>query len=179
MSILISLAEGFIALFQKAGDQFMAMASGSIPMLITLLTVIHFLIKAIGTERINRFAQFLGGNSILAYGILPTFAWFFFSSPGALTVGKFLPEKCKPGFEDALGTSVHPLTSLFPHIVPGELFIWLGVAAGVTQLGLPVGDLAIRYIALGVVLGLARGIITEKLYLFLSKRGKTAQGHES
>lgn len=141
-------------------------------MLITLLTIIHFIIKIVGTDKITRFAQLLGKNSILTYGVLPSFAWFFFSSPGALTVGKFLPEKCKPGFEDALGTSVHPLTSLFPHIVPGELFIWLGVAAGITELGLPLGDLAIRYIILGVLLGLVRGIITEKIYLFLVNRGK-------
>lgn len=175
MSMIVMLAENFIGLFQKAGDQFMGMAAGSIPMLITLLTCIHFLIKIIGTEKINRFARFLGKNSVLAYGVLPSFAWFFFSSPGALTVGKFLPEKCKPGFEDALGTTVHPLTSLFPHIVPGELFIWLGVAAGVTRLGLPVGDLAIRYIMLGVLIGLVRGIVTEKIYLLLARRGgKTA-----
>ena len=95
----------------------------------------------------------------------------FMSSPGALTLGKLLPEKSKPGYEDALGTPAHPLTSLFPHVVPSELFVWLGVAAGVKALGLPVTSLALRYIAAAMLIGLIRGIITEYLFLRLSKRG--------
>ena len=76
--------------------------------------------------------------------MLPVLGWFFMSSPCALTLGKLLPEKSKPGYEDALGTTAHPLTSLFPHVVPSELFVWLGVAAGVKALGLPVTSLALR-----------------------------------
>ena len=96
------------------------------------------------------------------------------SSPGALTLGKLLPEKSKPGYEDALGTTAHPLTSLFPHVVPSELFVWLGVAAGIQTLGLPVTELALRYIAAAIVIGLLRGMITE--YLFLRLRHKATGG---
>ncbi|MBK1744976.1 MAG: PTS glucitol/sorbitol transporter subunit IIC, partial [Escherichia coli] len=51
------------------------------------------------------------------------------------------------------------------------LFVWLGVAAGVKALGLPVTSLALRYIAAAMLIGLIRGIITEYLFLRLSKRG--------
>lgn len=170
MDFLVVLAEGFIGFFQEAGSQFQGMVVGNIPMLVTLLTMVHFLVKAIGEKNVNKVAKYLGKNSFLSYGVLPIFAWFFFSSPGALTVGKFLPEKCKPGFEDALGTTVHPLTSLFPHVVPAELFIWLGVSAGITTLGLPITQLAIRYILVGIIMGLVRGILTEKIFIFLAKK---------
>lgn len=168
---LVSLAEGFIHLFQAAGKIFLDMMTGLIPMLICLLLAINFLMKLVGTVRMEKVATLLGRSRILTYGVLPVLGWFFMSSPGALTLGKLLPEKSKPGYEDALGTTAHPLTSLFPHVVPSELFVWLGVAAGIQALGLPVTSLALRYIAAAMVIGLIRGIVTEYLFLRLSKRG--------
>ena len=168
---LVSLAEGFIHLFQAAGKIFLDMMTGLIPMLICLLLAINFLMKLVGTVRMEKVAALLGRSRILTYGVLPVLGWFFMSSPGALTLGKLLPEKSKPGYEDALGTPAHPLTSLFPHVVPSELFVWLGVAAGVKALGLPVTSLALRYIAAAMLIGLIRGIITEYLFLRLSRRG--------
>lgn len=141
---LVSLAEGFIHLFHAAGKIFLDMMTGLIPMLICLLLAINFLMKLVGTVRMEKVAVLLGRSRILTYGVLPVLGWFFMSSPGALTLGKLLPEKSKPGYEDALGTTAHPLTSLFPHVVPSELFVWLGVAAGVKTLGLPVTSLALR-----------------------------------
>lgn len=167
----VSLAEGFIHLFQAAGKIFLDMMTGLIPMLICLLLAINFLMKLVGTVRMEKVAALLGRSRILTYGVLPVLGWFFMSSPGALTLGKLLPEKSKPGYEDALGTTAHPLTSLFPHVVPSELFVWLGVAAGVKALGLPVTSLALRYIAAAMLIGLIRGIITEYLFLRLSRRG--------
>ncbi|STV24252.1 PTS system glucitol/sorbitol-specific transporter subunit IIC [Klebsiella pneumoniae] len=171
---LVSLAEGFIHLFQAAGKIFLDMMTGLIPMLICLLLAINFLMKLVGIVRMEKVAALLGRSRILTYGVLPVLGWFFMSSPGALTLGKLLPEKSKPGYEDALGTTAHPLTSLFPHVVPSELFVWLGVAAGVKALGLPVTSLALRYIAAAMLIGLIRGIITEYLFLRLSKRGECA-----
>lgn len=170
MDFIVKLADGFIAFFQACGDAIMNNIVGTIPMLLALLFLVQFLIKILGDKTINRIASFLGKSAILSYLVLPTFAWFFFSSPGALTLGKFLPEKRKPGFEDALGTTVHPLTSLFPHIVPAELFIWLGIANGVTELGLSVGALAVRAIIVALIVGLIRGIVTERIFLYLLKR---------
>lgn len=110
----VSLAEAFIHVFQVAGKIFLDMMTGLIPMLICLLLAINFLMKLVGTVRMEKVAALLGRSRILTYGVLPVLGWFFMSSPGALTLGKLLPEKSKPGYEDALGTPAHPLTSLFP-----------------------------------------------------------------
>ncbi len=119
----VSLAEAFIHVFQVAGKIFLDMMTGLIPMLICLLLAINFLMKLVGTVRMEKVAALLGRSRILTYGVLPVLGWFFMSSPGALTLGKLLPEKSKPGYEDALGTPAHPLTSLFPHVVPSGFFI--------------------------------------------------------
>lgn len=107
-------AEGFIHLFRAAGKIFLDMMTGLIPMLICLLLAINFLMKLVGTVRMEKVAALLGRSRILTYGVLPVLGWFFMSSPGALTLGKLLPEKSKPGYEDALGTTAHPSPACFP-----------------------------------------------------------------
>ncbi|EUL90990.1 TPA: hypothetical protein JG916_001038 [Enterobacter hormaechei subsp. steigerwaltii] len=82
---LVSLAEGFIHLFQAAGKIFLDMMTGLIPMLICLLLAINFLMKLVGTVRMEKVAALLGRSRILTYGVLPVLGWFFMSSPGALT----------------------------------------------------------------------------------------------
>lgn len=167
---LVSLAEGFIHLFQAAGKIFLDMMTGLIPMLICLLLAINFLMKLVGTVRMEKVAALLGRSRILTYGVLPVLGWFFMSSPGALTLGKLLPEKSKPGYEDALGTTAHPLTSLFPRSAIRAVCL-ARRGCGVKALGLPVTSLALRYIAAAMLIGLIRGIITEYLFLRLSRRG--------
>lgn len=175
MDFIIGIADNFIGFFKSCGETITNNIAGTIPMLLALLFLVQFLIKILGDKKINKIASFLGKSAVLSYLVLPTFAWFFFSSPGALILGKFLPEKRKPGFEDALGTTVHPLTSLFPHIVPAELFVWLGIANGVTALGYSIGGLAVRAIIVGIIMGLVRGIVTEKIFLVLLKKNKGAE----
>ena len=172
MNFLVSLATNLIGLMQKSGETFSGMIIDTIPMLIALLTGMNFIIKLIGEEKINKLAIAFGKNKILTYGFLPSIAWFFFSSPGGVALGRFLPEKCKPGYEDALGATAHPLTSLFPHTVPFELFVWLGIAEGVKKAGYSTTTLAVRYILAVMILGLVRGVLTEYIFVKISRRNE-------
>jgi PTS system glucitol/sorbitol-specific IIC component len=93
----------------------------------------------------------------------------------AYTFGKFLEEKHKPAFYDAAVSFVHPITGLFPHANAGELFVYLGIAAGLETLGLSLGAIAVRYFLVGVVVILMRGIVTEWITkLLMSRSAKEA-----
>lgn len=88
----------------------------------------------------------------------------------AYTFGRFLPEKYKPAFYDAAVSFVHPIVGLFPHANPAELFVYMGIAQGIEQLGFPLGQLAIRYFIVGVIVIFIRGIVTEMLTLRMMRQ---------
>lgn len=163
MDFLANLAQSFIGLFQEGGKVFLSLAGGILPTLITLMTAVNALIKFIGQEKINNIAEKAGKYTILRYTLLPVLAVFFLTNPMAYTFGRFLPEKYKPAFYDAAVSFVHPITGLFPHANPAELFVYMGIAQGIQQLGLPLGQLALRYFIVGVIVIFIRGIVTELL----------------
>lgn len=169
MDFLVHLAEGFIGMFQKGGETFMGLFTGIIPTLICLITAVNALIKIVGEERINRFAQKTTKYMILRYTLFPILAVFFLTNPMAYTFGKFLPERQKPAFYDAAVSFVHPITGLFPHANPAELFVYMGIATGITQLGLSLGPLAIRFFIVGIIVILIRGIVTERITIMMMK----------
>jgi glucitol/sorbitol PTS system EIIC component len=164
------LAEGFIGLFQEGADTFVGFVTGIIPLLIILLTAFYTLTNLIGQDRVQRAARFAAGNMFTRYTLLPLMAVFFLTNPMAYTFGTFLEEKYKPAFYDSAVSFVHPPLGLFPHVNPGELFVWLGVAEGIRRLGLPLGDLAVRYLIAGLVVILIRGILTQYITQFLARR---------
>ncbi|BAB04490.1 PTS glucitol/sorbitol transporter subunit IIC [Halalkalibacterium halodurans] len=172
MEFLVGLAEGFIGMFQEGGEVFMGLVTGIIPTLICLITAVNAIIKMVGEERINRFAMKCTKNIILRYSVFPVLAVFFLTNPMAYTFGRFLPEKQKPAFYDSAVSFVHPVTGLFPHANPAELFVYMGIAAGITELGLSLGPLAIRFFLVGILVILIRGIVTE----FLTVRMMKAKG---
>ena len=106
------------------------------------------------------------------YLVLPVLSLFFLTNPMAYSFGKFLPEKYKPAFYDAAVSFCHPITGLFPHANAGEIFVYMGVAAGIQTQGLPLGDLAVRYFLVGLVVILLRGLVTEKITGILMAKDK-------
>jgi PTS system glucitol/sorbitol-specific IIC component len=173
-------AEWFIGLFQAGAEFFVALVTGIIPLLIVLLTAVNALVRGIGPERIERFGAMAARPGIqwypVRYLVLPVLSVFFLTNPMAYTMGRFLPERYKPAFYDSAVSFVHPITGLFPHANPGELFVYLGIAAGITQLGLPLGDLAIRYLLVGLVVILLRGLVTEFITARLMARRTRLEG---
>lgn len=175
MDFLAGLAEGFIGMFQQGGEVFASLVTGIIPLLIVLLTAVNALIALIGPERIERVGEWAARPGIVylpvRYVLLPFLSVFFLTNPMAYTMGRFLPERYKPAFYDAAVSYVHPPLGLFPHINPGELFVWLGIAVGIEQLGLSLAPLAVRYALVGLVVIFIRGIVTEAITLFLMRQG--------
>jgi PTS system glucitol/sorbitol-specific IIC component len=181
MQALAIAAEWFIGLFQQGGEVFASLVVGIVPLLIVLMTAVNALIQLIGPERIDRVGEVAAGDKLwhypLRYVVLPVLATFFLTNPMAYTMGRFLPERFKPAFYDAAVSYVHPPLGLFPHINPGEIFVWAGIAAGIQELGFGLGDLAIRYALVGLVVIFIRGIVTERITAILwSRREATATG---
>lgn len=174
MEALANFAEGFIGLFQEGGAVFLSLVTGIVPLLIVLMTAVNALITMIGPEKINKVGEWAARDGLLFYPIryilLPFLSVFFLTNPMAYTMGRFLPEKYKPAFYDAAVSYVHPPLGVFPHINPGEIFVWSGIAAGITARGLGLGDLAIRYLLVGLVVIFIRGIVTERITFIMWKK---------
>ncbi|MGB9680506.1 MAG: PTS glucitol/sorbitol transporter subunit IIC [Thermoanaerobacteraceae bacterium] len=170
MTYLAEFAQAFIGVFQEGGKTFVGLLSGIIPTLVTLMTAVNALILFVGEDRVNNWGASLGKYSITRYTVMPILAVFFLTNPMAYTFGRFLPEKYKPAFYDSAVSFVHPITGLFPHANPAELFVYLGIAQGVEKLGLPIGGLAVRYFLVGVIVIFIRGMVTERLTLRLAKQ---------
>lgn len=158
-------AEYFISIFQEGGAFLLGLMGGILPTLVVLLTAVNALVRLIGPEKIENLGVKASQPGLqwypVRYMVLPFLAVFFLTNPMAYTMGRFLPEKYKPAFYDAAVSYVHPITGIFPHANPGELFVYLGIAAGITQLGFGLGDLALRYLLVGLVVIFIRGIVTE------------------
>lgn len=174
MEALANAAEWFIGLFIAGGNTFTGLVVGIIPLLIVLMTFVNALITLIGPDKIDAVGKAAAKEGILYYPlrymILPFLAVFFLTNPMAYTMGRFLPEKYKPAFYDSAVSMVHPPLGIFPHVNPGEYFVWAGIANGVTEAGYNIGDLAIRYLLVGFVVILIRGIVTERISAAMWKR---------
>ncbi len=172
-------AEWFIGLFQAGGEVFMGLVTGIIPTLVVLLTAVNALIRLIGPERIDKMGEYAARPGIIYYPvrymIFPALSVFFLTNPMCYTMGRFLPEAKKPAFYDATVSFVHPILGLFPHANAGEYFVWAGIAAGITTQNLPIGDLAVRYLLVGLVVIFLRGCTTEIIFRIMTRRTTTAQ----
>lgn len=170
MEFLANVASGFIALFEEGGAVFMDLVTGIIPTLVVLMTAVNAVVKLIGEQKVERAARMCSKNIILRYTILPLLAVIFLANPMGVTFGRFLEEKYKPSYADAWETIVHPITGLFPHANSGELFVWLGISNGIAALGISTGGLAVRYLLVGIIMMLVRGVVTENLFAYFASK---------
>jgi len=165
LGALATGAEDFIKVFNKGGSVLLSLMGGILPTLVVLLTAVNALVRIIGPEKIENLGKAAARPGIqwypVRYIILPFVAVFVLTNPMAYTMGRFLPERYKPAFYDSAVSFVHPILGIFPHANPGELFVYVGIATGISQLGLGLGDLAVRYLLVGLVVIFIRGIVTE------------------
>jgi glucitol/sorbitol PTS system EIIC component len=181
MNLIVQFAVWFIGLFQAGATQFTGLVTGIIPLVIVLMTAFNALVALIGQERVDRFAAFASrpgwAYTPLRYLALPVVAVFFLTNPMAYTMGRFLPEKLKPAFYDSAVSFVHPPLGLFPHVNPGELFVWAGIAQGVTTGygALMTARLAVAYLIVGLIVIFIRGVVTERITLALWKEPVAAE----
>ena len=170
METLTVFAEWFIGLFNEGGKTFVGFLTGIVPTLVALMTAVYAIKNMIGEEKVNGFAKKIAGNIVLRYTLLPVMAVFFLTNPMAYTFGTFLPERYKPAFYDAAVSFVHPILGLFPHANPAELFVYMGIANGIQEAGFSLGALAIRYFIVGVVVIFIRGLVTERITVWMMNR---------
>jgi PTS system glucitol/sorbitol-specific IIC component len=172
---LATAAEDFIKVFNKGGSVLLSLMGGILPTLIVLLTAVNALVRLIGPEKIENLGKAAARPGLqwypVRYIVLPFVAVFVLTNPMAYTMGRFLPERFKPAFYDSAVSFVHPILGIFPHANPGELFVYVGIATGIQQLGYGLGDLAVRYLLVGLVVIFIRGIVTETITARMMKKG--------
>lgn len=167
MEVIAGLANGFMELFKAGAATFSGWVTGIIPLVVILMTAVSSVIASIGEERVYRVAEKATKNIITRYTVSAILAVLFLGNPMSYTFGRFVEEKYKPAYYDANVSFLHPVTGLFPHANGGELFVYMGIAAGITALGLPLGDLAVRYFLVGIVVILSRDCDRENLFLYV------------
>lgn len=180
--LLASWAEEFISWFQRGAETFVGLVVGIIPLLIVLLTAVNALIAFIGPEKVDRFGEWAGREGFaytpLRYLVWPVISVFVLTNPMAYTNGRFLPERYKPAFYDSAVSWVHPPLGIFPHVNPGEFFVWGGILAGIETLGLSPTPLAVRYLISGLVVIYIRGLVTEWMTSVMWTRAASAAERE-
>lgn len=170
MQYITGFAEWFMGLFQTGAETFTSWVSGIVPLVVMLMVLMNTIISLLGEERVTKIAKVSSKNIFTRYLILPFIATFMLGNPMAFTLGRFLPEYYKPSFYAVIGQACHTSNGLFPHINPGELFIYLGIAQGITKLGLNTTELAIRYLLVGLVMNFIGGVVTDYTTAYVQKQ---------
>ncbi len=170
MDFLIKFAEGFMGLFQTGAETFISWMTGIVPVVLLLMVAMNTLIAFLGEERVTKVAQASSKNPFTRYLILPFLSAFMLGNPMSFTMARFLPEYYKPSYYASQAQFCHTSNGVFPHINPGELFVWMGIAQGITALGLNSMELAIRYMLVGVVMNFIGGWVTDFTTAFVCKQ---------
>lgn len=174
MDVVVGFFQAFLNWFKVGGDNLVGLITSILPMLAVLMTFVTAIVKFIGQERVDKFMKKCTKYRIARYTILPFLSLFVLTNPMHFTVGTFLPEKYKASFFDSCCPLSHALTGLFPHLNSGELFIWLGIASGVQQLGYETTTLAVCYALVGFVVSFVRACLTERTWAYYAKKNGVA-----
>lgn len=174
---LTAAGKYFIGIFQEGGRVFAGFVTGIIPTLVVLMTAFYAVTELVGEQRVHGVARGAGRIALTRYTVLPVLAVFFLTNPMAYTFGSFLEEKHKPAFYDAAVSYVHPPLGLFPHVNPGEYFVWGGILVALLELerngsvasGYHI-QVAIWYAIVGLVVILLKGMLTERITAFMARR---------
>ena len=161
MDYIVTLASGFMNLFTLGGEQFKSWVVGIVPTITVLLVLMNAIIALAGQERVDKLARVCTSNPLLRYAVLPWVSAFMLGNPMALSMGKFMPEYYKPSYYAAATYHCPTNSGIFPHINASEIFIYLGIANGLTTLGLDTTPLAIRYLLVGLVCNFISGWATD------------------
>lgn len=174
MEVFTDLTQGFLSMFETGGSILLGWITNMIPMVICLMTAVNAVVKLVGEKRVERITKAATRWRITRYTVLPLMAVLFLGNPLCFTFGKFLDEKYKAAYYDACVSVLHPVTGLFPHANASELFVYMGIAAGISEQKLPLGNLAIRYFMAGLVVMVVRGIVSEQLFMYFRNKASFA-----
>lgn len=172
MNFIVDLAEGFMNLFQAGAAVFMGWMGSIVPLVLMLMVAMNTIINLLGEERMLGLARVSAKNPFTRYMLLPFLSAFMLGNPMAMSTGRFLPEFYKPSYVASVMQFCHTSNGIFPHINPGELFVWLGIAQGIETLGLNQMELAVRYLLVGLVMNFIGGWTTD----FITERVAKQQG---
>jgi PTS system glucitol/sorbitol-specific IIC component len=169
MNFLVFLADGLVGIVGAGATNLVGLITGVLPNVLILLTMVNSIIQLIGTEKVDAFAKKVTRFRITRYTIIPFISLFFFTNPMCYTMARFVEEKYKGAVIDATFTMAHPITGIFPHANPGELFVWMGIATGLETLGMSTTRLAVWYLITGFIICFVRGIGNEIIYAAMDR----------
>ena len=161
MESIVNIASGFMNLFTLGGEQFKNWVVGIVPTITVLLVLMNAIIALAGQDRVDKLARVCTSNPLLRYAVLQWVSAFMLGNPMALSMGKFMPEYYKPSYYASVTYHCHTNSGIFPHINASEIFIYLGIANGLTTLGLDTTPLALRYLLVGIVCNFISGWSTD------------------
>ena len=170
MDYITKFAEGFMHLFQTGAETFISWMTGIVPVVLMLMVAMNTLIAFLGEERVTKVAKLSAKNPVTRYLVLPFLSAFMLGNPMSFTMARFLPEYYKPSYYAEQAQFCHTSNGVFPHINPGELFVWLGIAQGIDTLGLNSMDLAIRYMFVGILMNFIGGWVTDFTTAYVCKQ---------
>lgn len=178
MNAVTKFAEGFMNLFQTGAETFISWMTTIVPVVLMLMVAMNTIVAFLGEERVTKIARASSKNVFTRYLILPFISAFMLGNPMSFTMARFLPEYYKPSYYAAQAQFCHTSNGVFPHINPGELFVWMGIAQGIEKLGLNSMELAIRYMLVGLLMNFIGGWVTDFTTAFVCKQQGIALSKE-